>query len=70
MLNKVLAEKADGLAKAQEEAWRKLGKYLTAEAREHTDQQLLSHWAAAKMLSCFVATVKRMVYDGRVPQPV
>ncbi|MGO4682463.1 hypothetical protein [Hyphomicrobium sp. 2TAF46] len=22
------------------------------------------------MLSCSVATVKRMVYDGRVPQPV
>ncbi len=31
VLNKVLDEKADGFAKAQEESWRKFGEYLTAE---------------------------------------
>lgn len=70
VLNKVLDEKADGLAKAQEESWRKFGAYLTAETREQTEQQLLSHEKAAKMLGCSVATIKRMVYDGRLPEPV
>ncbi len=70
VLEQLLDEKAAGLAEAHEASWRKLGEYLTAETREQTGQQLLSHEEAAKMLGCSIATVKRMVQEGRLPQPV
>jgi len=70
VLDHLLDEKAAELAKSHEESWRKFGEYLTAETREHNAQQLLSHEEVAKMLGCSVATVKRMVLDGRLPKPV
>jgi predicted DNA-binding transcriptional regulator AlpA len=37
---------------------------------DDTSQRLLSHPEAATMLGVSVATVKRLVQDGRLPQPV
>ncbi|AGK59931.1 hypothetical protein HYPDE_41313 [Hyphomicrobium denitrificans 1NES1] len=70
VLDHLLDEKAAELANSYDASWRKLGEYLTAETREQTAQQLLSHEEVARMLGSSVATVKRMVQDGRLPKPV
>lgn len=70
VLDHLLDEKAAELAKSHDQSWQKFGKYLTAETREQTAQQLLSHEEVARMLGCSVATVKRMVQEGRLPKPV
>ncbi len=70
VLDKLLDEKAAKLAESYERSWAKLGDRLAAETADQTAPQLLSHAEAAKMLGCSVSTVKRMVAEGRLPQPV
>ena len=70
VLDKLLDEKAKALAKKYEESWLKFGDYLVAETQQELGQRLLSHSEAAKMLGCSVSTIKRMVAEGRLPEPV
>ena len=70
VLDKLLDEKAAKLADSYDRTWSKLGATTAAEARDLTAPQLLSQAEAAKMLGCSIATIKRMVYEGRLPQPV
>ena len=70
VLDKLLDEKVDKLAERYDGSMTKMLDYLIAETQEEIGQRLLSHSEAAKMLGCSVSTVKRMVAEGRLPEPL
>jgi len=70
VLDKLLDEKAAKLGKSYGDAWAGMLAALLDDAKNPSEQQLLSHAEAARMLGCSVATMKRLVLDGRLPKPV
>ncbi|NOU05932.1 MAG: helix-turn-helix domain-containing protein [Hyphomicrobiaceae bacterium] len=70
ILTKLLDERAAQLVDGWDRSFKSMGEYLSADDREALSRRLLTHAEAAQMLGCSVATVKRMVQQGRLPQPV